>query len=344
MASKNILRVAIIGTGFGAVHARAYNKHPRVELVAVAGRDAKKTKAFAKEHGIAAAYSDWREMLATERLDAISIVTPNALHEEMSIAALQAGCHVLCEKPLAPTAKAAKRIIRAAKSARKQLAVNFPFRFDPCLCEVKRLIDSGALGRIYYLKSRWLRPRGLPTGWFSEAAQSGGGALLDIGVHRLDVLMWLLGRPKVESVNAVTHNALGKRLAGKRFDVEDMAALFIRLKGGAAAQFEAAWACNAMTHDRMEREIFGEKGGIVHFNYSEEGYELHVFDGSGANVREVPPRIQRAPFDPTLSVRAFADALLAGTPAPSSPADALAGIEIIEAAYKSARTGKEVRM
>ncbi|MCX7806961.1 MAG: Gfo/Idh/MocA family oxidoreductase, partial [Planctomycetota bacterium] len=168
-------------------------------------------------------YTSAEDMLAKEHLDAVSIATPNKFHAPLTLAAIAAGCHVLCEKPMAMNAVEAREMLDAAQKAGKRLMINFSYRFNEMSMALKQQVDAGLLGEIYFGRTVWHRRRGLPGfgGWFGQKALSGGGPLIDLGVHRLDLALWLMGYPKPVWVMGSTYQHLGLALAqkqGKTFD------------------------------------------------------------------------------------------------------------------------------
>ena len=203
------LKIGVIGLGMGAAHIKGYMKHPDAEVVAIAAKRDARTDALASTFPTfrGKLYEDGLEMLAKEKLDIVSVAVPNFLHKELTIAALESGANVLCEKPMALNASDAREMADTAKKAGKLLGINFSYRFRPQSRAMKALVDEGLLGEIYYGRSVWLRRRGIPgmeagtsqSGqgkWFFDKKLSGGGPLIDLGVHRLDLAMWLMGCPK----------------------------------------------------------------------------------------------------------------------------------------------------
>ena len=200
MAKK--LRCGVIGVGMGKGHIKGYQSHPDAEVVAVADTDPVRLQAAADELQVPQRYTDARRMLRRENLDIVSIATPNKFHLPLALAAFDAGCHVLCEKPMALNAAEGRRMIAAAKKARRRLMINFSYRFTEQAAALKQQVDSGILGDVYFGRTVWHRRRGIPRfgGWFGIKKLSGGGPLIDLGVHRLDLALWLMGYPKPQWV------------------------------------------------------------------------------------------------------------------------------------------------
>jgi predicted dehydrogenase len=339
------LKIAVCGLGMGNVHIAGWKKHPQVTVVAACDLNRERWEKTRREHGVERFYDDWDALLAAEKPDVVSIATPNALHRAQTEAALAAGCHVLCEKPLSVSAADGRAMVAAATRAGKRLMVNFSYRFSAASLALKRVVDAGRLGRVYYARSVWHRRRGIPGlgGWFTTKKLSGGGPLIDLGVHRLDLALWLMGFPKAEHVLATASDAFMRRAAteGKSADVEDLAAAMISLDGGRAITLEASWAGEVGEREIQETRLWGERGGLWQRNLN-EGYEYegNVYtehDGVLENTI-VRPNLKEVPT----AMECFADAIIAGTPHPADAAEALRVQEILDAIYRSAAERRPV--
>jgi predicted dehydrogenase len=200
----NRLKVAVVGTGaiFRAHHAEPLLQHPEVELAAVCDFRADRVKQVAEEFGIPFYYTDYKELLRRDDIDAVDICTPNVYHSEIAIAALNAGKHVFCEKPDAVSVEEALKMADAAKCSGKVLMTMRNNRFTPAAQYLKRYIEEGLMGELYTGRCGWTRRRGISGkgGWFTTKALSGGGPLIDLGVHFIDLSMWLMGNPKPVAV------------------------------------------------------------------------------------------------------------------------------------------------
>ena len=211
------LRAGVIGLGWaGQQHMAAYADLPEVELVGIAGMEAEPLAKLAGQYDVEVAVPTWQELIETAALDVVSIATPTSLHAPMAIGALNAGIHVLSEKPMAETAPVAATMVAAAKANDRVLDVSFNHRKRGDVQSLKTIIDAGVLGKIYYAKAGWLRREGIPGlgTWFTRAAASGGGPLMDIGVHMLDMALFLLGEPQVKAATAATYAEFGPRGKG----------------------------------------------------------------------------------------------------------------------------------
>ncbi|MSP13452.1 MAG: Gfo/Idh/MocA family oxidoreductase [Chloroflexi bacterium] len=252
------LRLGIFGAGSLAqkAHLPVAKAHPDLDVVALCDNNLSRAEMVAQEFQVPQVFSNWEEMVKQVPLDMAIVCTPNIFHAPISIAALEAGAHVLCEKPMAIRSEDAERMAATAKRTGRILTIGHHLRFEPAIQAVKTLIDQGKMGRIYYIQARYLRRSGIPGfgSWFTRRELAGAGALFDIGVHALDLALYLLDFPQPETVSGVSYAELGSRGRGlggwgadifktsKDFDVDELSAGLVRLAGGAAIQLEASWA------------------------------------------------------------------------------------------------------
>jgi len=342
------LRVGVVGLGIGRMHIEGWRQHPQAEVVAIADADPARLATVGDAFGIAARHAGASAMLAAERLDAVSICTPNKYHLPLALAAFEAGCHVLCEKPMALNAAEGRTMLAASQRAGKRLMINFSYRFSAQSRALKAQVDSGLFGDFYFGRTVWHRRRGMPGfgGWFGTKALAGGGPLIDLGVHRLDLALWLMGYPKPTWVMGSTYDPIARRIAdaaGKPFDVEDLAAAMIRFDNGATLMLEASWAANIREAELMETRLLGTKAGLLQHNLN-EGYnfDAHMFlekDGAQFDLHLHPPTAP-APS----AMHDFADAILRGHPHPAGAEEGLRVMEILDAVYASAASGEPVRL
>ena len=207
------LKVAVIGCGgISGCHLEAYSKNPNVEIYALCDVNEKNLNRRGDQYHVERRYTDKDKMLAElPEIDAVSVCTWNAAHAECTIAALNAGKHVLCEKPMAMNAAEAQAMLDAAKRNDRLLMIGFVRRFGNDCTIAKDLIEHDRMGDIYYAKATYLRRNGCPGGWFGDKARSGGGPLIDLGVHVIDLTRYLMGKPKPVSIYGATFHKLGDR-------------------------------------------------------------------------------------------------------------------------------------
>jgi predicted dehydrogenase len=348
---KKTLRVGVVGLGMGRSHIRCYAASGCAEVVAICDVDADRLLKVGDEFGVEKRYGDFDAMLRAEELDAVSVVLPNALHEPFTVKALKRRLHVLCEKPMAHNLASARRMAAAARRSRRLLAINFSYRATPAAKWLRAAVDRGRLGRIYFARTGWHRRRGMPGfgGWFGNKKLAGGGPLIDLGVHRLDLAWWLMGRPEPVSASGATYAEIAPRIARRRrkvFTTEDMATGYIRFKNGATVVVEASWAANTEKREDMFTQLYGTKGGAVQRNFT-EGYDFEslIFTELGGQQVDVKAKLPAKTPDSESSIANFARAALAGrTTAEGDWRDGLAVQRMLEGVYKSARLGREVRL
>lgn len=345
---KRKLRCGVIGLGMGKGHVRAYQAHPDAEVVAIADPDEKRLQIVGDEFKVAQRYVDAVKMLAQAKLDVVSIATPNKFHLPLTLAAFQAGCHVLCEKPMAMNAAEGRRMIAASKRARRRLMINFSYRFTEQAWALKQQVDAGILGEVYYGRTVWHRRRGMPGfgGWFGQKALSGGGPLIDLGVHRIDLALWLMGYPKPVWVMGGAWNPIAARIAReqqKAYDCEDLACGMIRFDNGAMLEVEASWAANIAEKEFMETRLLGTQAGLVQRNRNET-YEFEAelyLERNGAQYdMKLHPPVPGAGS----SYAHFINAIRDRKPHLATGEEGLIVMEILDAIYASAAKGAPVKI
>ena len=358
------LRIGIIGTGMIATagHIPAW-RHlgDDVEIVAVADVLADRAKLIAEGEGIPHAYGDWQAMLGEMDLDIVSICTPNSYHKEQSIAALQAGANVLCEKPAATSCADAAAMFDAAQAAGKVLFVGQTSRFNNRAAAAKEIVDAGRLGEIYFAEITAMRRRGIPKwGQFHMMEHSGGGPVFDLGVHAIDLIYWLMGNPKVRAVCGVTYTKLANRdehlatsladsgaflgvltprpYKDSDFDVEDMAAGLIRLEGGITMTFKTSWAAN-VPKNTGGTMILGTAGGL-----GMDPLTLVTNMGSyQVNVEANVPADDHGPFSGHWGETAHLVEVLRGRAEPIVKREEVLNVmRTLDGLYQSAAEGREV--
>ena len=337
--NSNTVRCAIIGLGMGKFHYKGFSESEGAEVVAVADLAEDRMVPFAEKLGKDACFTDYQTMLKEVKPDLVSVALPNKLHEEVTIAALEAGANVLCEKPMAMKVEQAVRMKKTAERCGKQLGINLNQIYAAETEAIKNWIEAGNLGEIYHGFTSWTRQDGIPGfgGWFGQKALSGGGPLIDLGVHRLSIAMWLMGDPEPERVVGYTHHHFGlprAKAENKAFDVEDFAAGSIRFKNGASLFLEASWDGFQEKRDKMQLRLQGSSGAI------EKNAELKYYGNSGGVFHQstltVPKGSTKGSYD------AMVQSLRGGAPFRGTPELGIAIQEILEALYLSAETGGEV--
>ena len=355
-SSPKPLRVGVVGMGWaGETHLKAYQQMPQVEVVAVADPREERLLELKQTYSIADVYVDYERLVQRDDIDIVSVCTPNQFHAPVSIAALQAGKHVLCEKPLARSSPEAEQMVRAAMDNDRVLKTAFNHRERGDIQALKQAIDQGDLGRVYHAKASWMRRQGIPGmgGWFTSREMAGGGPLIDLGVHVLDMALYLLGEPEVEAVSAATYAELGPRGRGGRkintrtmevggYEVEDLATAFIRLAGGVTLLLEASWAVYGRAGDDFGVTLFGTEGGadVDIKNYAwEDTLRLYVDVDNEPAV--LAPQVTKGEGHLAV-VRKFLAAIESGDWEQHCGRDGLRRAQIIDACYQSAAEGREI--
>lgn len=345
---SDTLRIGVIGLGMGRNHVTGFKVHPQAEVVAISDTQEDRLTEIGDLNHVPGRYTDAAEMIANENLDVVAVATPNMFHHTYTLMAFDAGANVFCEKPMAMNAAEAREMLEAGRAAGRRLMIHFSSRFSSQSWALKKEVDRGTLGDIYYGRTQWLRRRGMPGfgGWFGTRALAGGGPLIDLGVHRLDLALWLMGYPAPVWVMGSTYNHIASDLAqrqGKTFDVEDMAVALIKFDNGATLEVEASWAGNIAEHELMQTRLLGTKAGLlqhnVHGTYELEAKIFQERDGAQYDMELRPP----VP-DATTPMAHFVDALLADRPHIATGEEGLIVMELLDAIYDSAERGAPVRV
>ena len=337
MAKK--LKVGIIGLGWpGREHLKGYKQCGNVQVVALCDMNAELAQEQADEHGIEAVYGDHKKMLKEAGVDAVSVCLPNFLHAPISLDALRAGKHVICEKPPALNVAEARRMAAAAKAGGLILQYALSQRFVAANKLAKDYVQKGELGEIYFGRAVYHRRRGIPLGtqsWFVNKKLSGGGALIDIGVHALDAVWWLMGTPKPVSVSGNAYQKFKHVVAkGTKFDVDDSAFGLIKFDNGATLILECSWALNMPARNVLQ--IAGTKGGA-------ELNPLKIY------VERDGIQVDMTPEVPGVDLFAdqmghFVDCILKNKTPLMSADQGVQLMQMLEAIYKSSASGREVRI
>ncbi|MGN7453454.1 Gfo/Idh/MocA family protein [Paenibacillus pasadenensis] len=353
------LRVGIIGCGgiANGKHLPALSQNKHVVLAAFCDIEVDKARDAAEKYGIegAGVYADYRELLKDGSLDVIHVCTPNDSHAPISIASLEAGKHVMCEKPMAKTAAEARAMLDAAKRTGKKLTIGYNNRFRSDSQHLKKVCEAGELGDIYYARAHAIRRRAVPTwGVFLDEEKQGGGPLIDIGTHALDLTLWMMDNYKPVSVTGSVYHKLGSKENAAnawgpwdpaKFTVEDSAMGFIKMENGATITLEASWALNTLDIDEAKCSLSGTEGGAD----MKGGLRINGEENSRLFVKEIDLNAGGVAFYSGSSARdidvecaAWIDAILQDKDPVVLPEQALVVTEILEAIYESARTGKTV--
>ena len=360
------VRVGIIGTGWIAdAHMVSYLKQPDVEIVAAADLIEGKAEAFCKKHGVEAkCYRSHKEMLDDEslKLDAVSVCTYNRTHAECAIYALNKGVNVLLEKPMCVTTEEAVEIMRAEKASGKVLSIGFQPRLDENMKMIKKIVQSGVLGQVYYIQTGGGRRRGIPHPFgtsFIEDATAGIGAVGDIGCNSLDMVLNAIGYPKPLTVSGYKSALFGTRPDyctyvksghpeyAAKFGVDDFAAAFVRLEGGIILDFRIAWAMNMDTPG--DTIILGTEGGLripstECWNGTVGGAMKLYHEVCGEQTETEIPIIKTNGDLFDLKIRSFLDAVKNGTEAPVPASQILYNQAIIDGISKSHALGREIEV
>lgn len=352
------IRIGIIGTGkvSALFHIPGYRACPDVEIVACADIDGARAETFAHDHNIPRSYGDYTKMLESENLDGVSVCTPNYAHAEPTIAALNAGVHVLCEKPIAINSHDASRMVDAARDTGKMLAIGHHMRFLPTAQFLRKIIENGELGQIYYGRSHALRRRLIP-GWgqFHIKSKSGGGPLIDVGVHALDLIVWLMGSPTAVTVSGAVYTKFGHRpdfynphgtYSREEYDVEDFATAFIRFDNGSSLNLEASWATHLKETESFPQIILGDLGGAEFNPYSKPPSETPLrilksrdealLDIIPSGLPEVEPHLEE--------IKHWVSCLRGENEVLVKATESLNIQRILDAIYQSSEISKEIRI
>jgi predicted dehydrogenase len=353
------LKIGIIGTGgiANGKHMPSLKKLEQVEMVAFCDIVEERAVKAASEYGAedAKVYTDYRELLKDRSIDVIHVCTPNYNHAEISIAAMEAGKHVMSEKPMAITSSEARSMVEASKRTGKKLTVGYNNRFRTDSLHLKKVCESGQLGDIYYAKAHAIRRRAVPTwGVFLDEEKQGGGPLIDIGTHALDLTLWMMDNYKPVSVTGSVYHKLGSRPNSanawgpwdpEKFTVEDSAFGYIKMENGATIVLESSWALNTLDVKEAKTTLCGTEGGAD----MDDGLRLNGEAFSRMYEQEVNLKSGGVAFfggsaesASDLEAKLWVEAILNDTEPVVKAEQALVVTEILEAIYESAKTGKTV--
>ncbi len=346
------LKVGVIGVGgIAGVHMPGWAESPHAEVIVGADLSLDAAEAWAKKWDIPKVTTHSADLINNPDIDIIDICTPNMYHTGLTVAALEAGKHVICEKPLAPTPEDIQRMIDARDKSGKMLMTAQHFRFSGRSKALKAEIDAGVLGEIYHARSWMLRRVAIPTRLgFLLKQHSGGGATIDIGVHILDLTLWFMGNPKPVSVSGVARKVLAENpkafglwdnnaLVPAEMDVEELAVAFVRFENGASLILEVSWMLHHDTEgEDMQMWLYGRDAGahwpkveILHTNYDTK----QLYNRSLRMTKDLAePHAQEC--------IEFAQAIVDGAPSPVPAEQSMQVMQILNAVYESQKTGREV--
>lgn len=348
------LKYGIIGTGGIAMgkHLPGYSSlKDDVEIVAACDINEERLKKAGFKYNIPNLFTDYNDLLAMKEIDMVSVCLPNYLHAPVTIDALKAGKHVHCEKPMAIDGKAAQEMLYAKNETGRKLMIGLNNRFTPVSQYVKKFIEDGNLGDIYYAKCGWLRRRGLPANeWFQIKELSGGGPLIDLGVHYMDLVLYFLNYPELKSAVARTYNKIGgtdtARLyayqggsqPGWKYNVEDLIAGFLELENDVSVSFEISWASN-VEKEEMFYEIYGTKANI-RFNSD----KLDIFSVVNEQFADIYPAIESSLYQDN-EFKHFVTCIRNDCdPSISIVEQAANMMNVVDAIYRSADERRQIRI
>ena len=359
--SEKKLRIGIIGTGgISHSHIPAYLRQSDVEIVAACDLIPGRARRVLDKYNLSEAkdFVDYKEMLDTVELDAVSVCTYNRTHKECTLYALKSGCHVLLEKPMTVTLDEAVEICRAEKECGKIVSVGFQPRFDANMKMIKKIVQSGELGKVYYVQTGGGRRHGSPVSWsetFIENDKAGLGAVGDIGCYSIDLVMNALGNPKPLTVSGratdyfgttpEAYSQVGKPECAKKFSVDDFASAYIRLEGDVILDFRIAWYMHVDTPG--DTIFMGTKGALRipstdcwngSFNKPMTLYR----DVAGEPVQVEIPLLPRTEDLWDRKIRSFLNAIITGSKAPVPTDEILYNQAIIDGIFRSSELGREV--
>lgn len=356
---KDVVRIGIVGCGgiANGKHMPSLKNVPNAEIVSffdiIPQRAADAAKAFGVKD--AQVCSNYKQMLMNKSIDAIHVCTPNKSHSELAVLAMEAGKHVMCEKPMAKTAADARKMAQVAKRTRKKLSIGYQNRYRADSMYLNKVCRDGELGEIYYAKAHAIRRRAVPTwGVFLNEDEQGGGPLIDIGTHALDLTLWMMNNYSPKCVMGSVYHKLGSKKNAanawgpwdpKKFTVEDSAFGFITMQNGATITLESSWALNSLQGGEAKTTLCGTEGGADMW----EGLRLNGEKNGRLFVNNIELSSGGVDFfagsaenESTREARMWIECIVNDTEPLVKPEQALVVTEILDAIYKSAKTGKPV--
>jgi predicted dehydrogenase len=333
-----LVRIGVVGTGAIAQvsHLPAFHRIPGAQVTAVCDSDLSKARRVASRYNVPRITDSYEELAAMDAVDAVDICLPNHLHAPATVAALRAGKHVLCERPFSRCLDEAKTMVAAAKKSKTILMGGFNNRFREDAIVLKRFLSEGELGDVFYAKTGWLMQASTwsGAGWRKKRALTGGGVLLDLGIQMLDLTLWLLDMPRVEAVSAALHPRPVED------ELESTASAILRLATGTTVAMEVSWGL-LMERDFAYVNLFGPNGAAL-LNPLRLHKEMH------GNLVNVTPTLSSPRNTYKLSyeneIRHFVECVQTGAKPIAPGEEAVVLHELLEAMYRSAAEGREVRL
>ncbi len=353
MTNTQQIRIGIIGAGnIANVHMNVLKQLPEVTLSAVTDVYLPLAEARAKEFGIEKIYTSVELLLEDGDIDAVLIAVSNEWHAPFAVKSLEAGKHVMLEKPMAINIESAKEIVRAQQRAGRVLMIPHQLRWESLSMQVKAQTEKGALGRIYHAKAGWMRRKGIPGWgtWFTQMDKSGGGPLIDLGVHMLDLSLYLMGNPKPVSVYGAVYAEFGPKKKGigtwgtpnwsGYYDVEDLATALIKFDNGATLSLDVSWAALTPTDDEPYVELLGSDGGAS-IRGRKGRLMTEKFDRPMDAELDIPERDEGSRLR---MARHFIECIRESKEPMTSAMSGYTNNLILDAIYRSSHTGHEVQL
>jgi predicted dehydrogenase len=328
------IKIGIIGLGSitQVMHLPILKKNPDVEIVSICDKDKSKTQLLAEKYNIRHCTSDNKEFLKNEEIQVVIVATPNDSHADLTIAALESGKNVFVEKPISRNYEEAKSIYDKATELNKKLMVGMNNRFRPDAMLLKTLMQKNEIGKVFYIKSGWLKKQTTLEKWFTQKEKSGGGVFIDHGIVLLDLSLWLLGFPEVLSV----HSSFFYKETKK---VEDFSFVFIKLANNTTLTIEVSWTMSQES-DFLYCNLFGTEGSaLLNPLKIQKQIQGNIVNLTPANIEKSPNYFKKSIEN---ELKHFIIAMKGLTPIISSGEEAVKRMLVVDAIYKSAKTGKEV--
>ncbi|GGD57625.1 Gfo/Idh/MocA family protein [Paenibacillus nasutitermitis] len=348
------IRIGIIGAGnIGTVHMGEFSKlSGECEIAGVTDLDLSRAEQRAGEFKIAKVFQSNDDLINSPDIDAVIIGVPNQFHAPLAVQALEAGKHVLLEKPMGLHVDAARQIVKASRLSDKTLMVAHQMRWESVPMQIKQQVEAGELGDIYTAKAGWFRRKGIPGWgtWFTQKEQSGGGPLIDIGVHLLDLALHLMGSPKPVAVSGATYAKFGPDRRGigtwgtpdwdGHYDVEDFGTALIRMEDGSTLTLEVSWAVHMDTDNSPFIHLMGTDGGAS-YRGSQGKLLTEKF------MRPIDTELDTPDNDEGARLRLsrhFLECIRDGKQPLTTAMTGFTSNLVLDAIYESSRTGQEIKL